>query len=157
MKQRYKNLILPTFVLCILTAYSGYALLSNKNTVFIVQSHRIVSTEILQKKRGPASTQNQQTFNFDCHKETQSAKVDSPQIFIKFENCLNLSTESQIRMLNETNQYIAQIFRHDEKLIATDYIQLSKGENILKFEISLNGKQKKTQIIKIDRQNSEIQ
>jgi hypothetical protein len=157
MKRRYKILLLPTFVLLTVSAYSTFALLAKENPLSMSRAKKTVLTSAPIKKRSIASVQSEQTLKFDCTKETQSAKVYTPQVFIKFENCPAVAKIQQLKLMNETNKYAAQMFRPQSNLIATDYIQLSKGENILKFEISLNDKQKKTQIIKIDRQSTEIQ
>jgi len=102
------------------------------------------------------------TLHFNCQSEDQSAEVPSSQVFIKFENCffyqeqIKLQT-TEFKLINQTNQYMAQIFQPSEDVIVTDFIQLAHGENILKFEFSLNSKQKITKTIKIQRINSEIQ
>lgn len=128
------------------------------------KNNKMMDANFIQKnKREIASVQNENTksLHFDCSKENQEtpqeAQVSSAQVLIKFENCQIKQTATQFKLVNQSNQYMAQIFRPSENVIVTDFIQLALGENILKFEFSLNDKQKKTQIIKIQRINSEIQ
>ena len=157
--RRYKALILPIIFLCAMTSYSAYSLFRPNDRLFLNKKKPTTDAHFIQKKnkRGIASIKKTNTINFDCNKENQPIKVDSPQVLIKFENCQTGPKVAQYSLINQTNQYMAQIFKPTGNIIVTDFIQLARGENILKFEISLNDKQKKTQTIKIERRTSEIQ
>ncbi len=155
-KKRFKALIFPIIFLCTISAYSSYSLIfSQKNS----KSTRQKQTRVLAqpKSRAIASVAVSKTIDFDCSQQNQVAKIASAQVFIKFKHCDSKQKNAEFKLVNQTNKYMAQIFRPSYDLITTDFIQLARGENILKLEISLNGEQKKTQIIKIDRISSEIQ
>lgn len=78
--------------------------------------------------------------------------VNSNHITLKMINCFNQSNlASNLKLLNKTNGYSAQLFKINKTDANTDFIQLENGDNILHFEISLNDGQKKTQTLKIHR------
>ena len=159
MKRRYRSLILPFLFLCAISAYSAVSLIGPSYSFQKQLQHQVADLNLTphKKNRGIASVEQANTVTFDCDKQNQSTQLYSAQVFIKFENCQIKQKISDYKLINQTNQYMAQIFRPSAGLITTDFIQLARGENILKFEISLNDKQKKTQIIKIQRLASEIQ
>ena len=98
-----------------------------------------------------------QTLTVGCEQSERTHQVSTSQVLLRFEGCDGEKKIVDFKLVNSTNSYMAQIFHSSENVIATDFIQLAKGENILNLEISLNDKQKKTQIIKIERISTEIQ
>lgn len=150
-----KELIFPFLFLCVISTVSVYSLFLSKHKDEKTVA-RLNTEAFVNKPRGPASVVESKTLIFDCDVKNQDNKINSTVVSIHFKNC-GSKQKSDLQLVNTTNQYIAQIFYPSDQIIATDFIQLAKGENILKFEISLNDKQKKTQIIKIDRVTSEIQ
>jgi hypothetical protein len=150
-----KQLIFPFLFLCATSVVSAYSLFMKKPVGAKVAA-QITSETLAKKSRAPAAVAEPKTLIFDCDLKNQDSKISATVVSIQFKNC-GTKKKSNVQLMNTTNQYMAQIFHPSDEIIATDFIQLAKGENILKFEISLNDKQKKTQIIKIDRVTSEIQ
>lgn len=153
MRQDYKVLIFPFLFLCATSTYFAYAFFYS--SISIATTKNETTLEVINsdknQSRGIASISNSQRISIDCQATNSVQAVDTEQVFIKFENCDELPITAELKLINTTNQYMAQLFHPMKGAITTDFIQLAKGENILKFEISLIDKQKKTQIIKIDR------
>jgi hypothetical protein len=161
--QKYAPFILPVLFLMFMSAYSVSAILSPRWAFEhrLGQNKHVDQSEIEilmpQKSRNIASIENKSTIMFDCAKENQTAKVYSQLVYIKFQNCLTRHKIEDYKLVNETNLYMAQFFKPSASLVSTDFIQLARGENILKFEISPNDEQKITKTIKIERLPFEIQ
>ena len=158
-KLTLKSFILPTLILCIITIYSVFSLFYPEKLVFAFKktSREPVQIAGSKKMRQIASLNEQQSIVVNCGQLDKTIQVASSQVLMKFQDCDNDKKLIEFKLVNTTNAYMAQIFHSSDNIIATDFIQLSKGENILNLEISLNDKQKKTQIIKIERISTEIQ
>lgn len=105
---------------------------------------------------------NSEVIVLDCKQLQQRLiRISSKSSTLRFENCGPHFLKSEKTLTNTTNHYVAQFFEANIKSkpnsFSTDFIQFEPGVNTLKFEISLNGEQKKTQTIKIERVQSEIQ
>lgn len=154
------SFIFPLVILCIVTAYSFFSLFyPEKIASFFKKSNRgLVQFAEVKQSRTLASVQQLQPLIINCADQFETyIQVTTSQVLLNFKDCENQVKADDIKLVNQTNLYMAQIFRSSQSTLATDFIQLAKGENILNFEISLNGKQKKTQIIKIERISTEIQ
>ncbi len=158
-KLSLKSFILPTIILCILTLYSVFSLLYPEKIVFSFKktAREPVQVAASKKNRQIASLNEQQSIVVKCGQLDKKIQVTSSQVLMRFQDCENEKKITEFKLVNTTNSYMAQIFHSSDNNIATEFIQLSKGENILNLEISLNDKQKKTQIIKIERISTEIQ
>ena len=78
--------------------------------------------------------------------------VNSNHITLQMTNCFEQAHQvNNLKLLNQTNGYSAQLFKINKTDAKTDFIQLENGDNILHFEISLNDGQKKTQTLRIHR------
>ncbi len=98
------------------------------------------------------------TFKLSCEEifedkfGLKKLNVNSNHITLKMTNCFDQSNQAKnLKLLNRTNGYSAQLFKINKTDAKTDFIQLENGDNILHFEISLNDGQKKTQTLRIHR------
>lgn len=159
MKPSYKSLLYPFLILCVVTVYSVLSLFYPGKIAFNFKKsqHELVQLAQLKDRRQIASVEEMQTLKVGCEQSDRTHQVTTSQVLLRFEGCENENRIVDFKLVNSTNSYMAQIFHSAENVIATDFIQLAKGENILNLEISLNDKQKKTQIIKIERISTEIQ
>lgn len=152
--------IFPVVILCIVTVYSFFSLFyPEKIASYFKKTNRgLVQFAEVKQSRTVASVQQLKPLIINCVDQFDTQiQVTTSQVLLNFKDCEDQIKIDDIKLVNQTNSYMAQIFRSSQNTIATDFIQLAKGENILNFEISLNGKQKKTQIIKIERISTEIQ
>jgi hypothetical protein len=88
-------------------------------------------------------------FEANCYFDVLEKTVDSGQVKFDFIDCL--PNDRQMKLINRTNGYEAQIFPSRGKKVSSDFIQLQQGENQLVLEISSTPGQIKSQIIKINR------
>ncbi len=156
--RRYKHIYVPLFILCVLASVSSFSLFHTPQSDLYVQQmlpDLKLATEFLSTNkptRKIASINSEKNkISFDCEKSNSNLSAQSNQVYIEFKNCALDQKTTEFKLVNQTNQYMAQLFHTKKNIYATDFIQLANGENILKLEISLNGKQKKTEIIKIQR------
>lgn len=164
MIRRLKFLIIPLFFLLLISGVTYYSIFVSKDNSlqgrFILQPSK--ETQVQLSQRLPASTElkNQKPKKiiiYDCLKKNdESLVVQHNNIFIKFLNC-SVKQPDQIQILNQSNGYMAQIFKVQNNEYLSDFIQLKKGINTLKIDFSLNDKQTKTQIIIIEQKLIEIQ
>lgn len=87
----------------------------------------------------------------NCGASEVQHSIDSEQVVLKLTHCGDSKYAKNVKLSNLSNEYAAQIFKSKNNDFYSDFIQLKKGENILRLEFSLNDKQNKTQIIKIHR------
>jgi hypothetical protein len=158
-KPSLKSLLYPFLILCVVTVYSVLSLFYPEKIALNFKKSQtgLVQLEQLKDQRQIASVEEMQTLTVGCEQPGRTHQVSTSQILLRFEDCENEKKIVDFKLVNSTNSYMAQIFHSAANVIATDFIQLAKGENILNLEISLNDKQKKTQIIKIERISTEIQ
>lgn len=159
MKPSFKSLLYPFLILCVVTAYSVLSLFYPEKIAlnFKKSQPELVQLAQFKDRRQIASVEEMQTLTVGCEQSDRTHQVSTSQVLLRFESCGDEKRIVDFKLVNSTNSYMAQIFHSAENVIATDFIQLAKGENILNLEISLNDKQKKTQIIKIERISTEIQ
>lgn len=156
--RRYRHIYLPLFILCGLVTVSLFSLFRTTKSDLYVQQllpDLKVATDFLSPNKPSRKIASiipeSAKISFDCLKTNAPLSAESNQIYIEFKNCALEQKSAEFKLVNQTNQYMAQLFHTKKNIYATDFIQLAQGENILKLEISLNGKQKKTEIIKIQR------
>lgn len=156
--RRIKFLIFPLITLFGLSGYTYFNL-------FYTGPSETQLVEVPQDRPSPKTLQqrqiantNEQQVSVECM-ETQLNAVLTIQknLMIKLVNCPASLDPAQIQILNQSNQYQAQVFKSQSGEYLTDFIQLAPGVNNLKLEFSLNDGQTKTQMIKIEQKTFEIQ
>ena len=102
-------------------------------------------------KRAPASvdvsTETALSTQFFCKHEKAlivkpAQKVKKNMVMLSFKVCLEEKQIQSVTLLNETNGFRAQIFKHNMGQYKTDYIQLNNGSNKLQAEVVLKDGQK---------------
>ncbi len=162
------HLLVPFLALSVITVLTYWSLFVsteplkvNSTEVAVIEKIPLGPTMKLNTKRTVASV-NSEVIVLDCKQLQQKLiRISSKSSTLRFENCAPTFLKSKKSLTNLTNHYVAQFFESNIKSkpnsFSTDFIQFEPGVNTLKFEISLNGEQKKTQTIKIERVQSEIQ
>lgn len=158
MFRRIKFLIFPLITLFGLSGYTYFNL-------FYTSPSETPLVELPQDRPSPKTLQgrqiantNEQQISVDCMGTQPNAVLTiQNNLMIKLENCPSSLDPSQIQILNQSNQYQAQVFKSQSGEYLTDFIQLTPGVNNLKLEFSLNDGQIKTQMIKIEQKPFEIQ
>lgn len=158
MFRRIKFLIFPLITLFGLSGYTYF------NLFYAGQSETQL-VEVPEDRPQPKALQQRQIANFneqqisvDCmanHLNTVSTLQKN--LMVKLVNCPTSLDPALIHVLNQSNQYQAQVFKSQSGEFLTDFIQLTPGVNNLKLEFSLNDGQTKTQMIKIEQKTFEIQ
>ena len=72
----------------------------------------------------------------------QAQKVKKNMVMLSFKICLDEKQIQSVTLLNETNGFRAQIFKHNLGQYKTDYIQLNNGSNKVQAEVVLKDGQK---------------
>ena len=163
----FSYLSIPFLALFVVTALTYWSLFvstesaqTNSSQVASVENLSLEAVQKLNIKRSLASVDTEVVV-LDCKQPQQKLiTITSKSSTLRFENCSPAFLQSKKSLTNLTNHYVAQFFESNIKSkpnsFSTDFIQFEPGVNTLKFEISLNGEQKKTQTIKIERIQSEI-
>lgn len=97
------------------------------------------------------------TAQVDCQSQNQTIETESPRMRLYASGCGELtdvmSLTSSIR--NETNGFVATIFRPKDQLFTTDFINLNEGENRIVIHLEDSKKQVET-ILQITRKPASL-
>lgn len=133
-----------------MTEFDAEVVTATSPSELIKISSPIVS--VIENIRQPASVieANSEILNISLNCEEAKRTQESPQSLVMLN--LNLCREiknSSVSIINTTNGFKAQLFKLTAKNYRTDFIQLSKGTNILVIESVLKDGQKKVQTLEI--------
>ncbi len=89
--------------------------------------------------------------NLFCDDQAQQQQKSSKDqlVMLNLNVCEDSKATKSISITNVTNGFKAQIFKMSAKNYRTDFIQLSKGVNILTIESVLKDEQKRVQTLEI--------
>ncbi|MBC7421657.1 MAG: hypothetical protein H7328_13090 [Bdellovibrio sp.] len=125
------------------------------NPAEMIRANPQVLEKAFESKRQPASSAENKSavMNVSLNCEDANKKIQKSTndqlVMLSLTICEEFKLISSIAMTNVTNGFKAQIFKMSAKNYRTDFIQLSKGTNILLIESVLKDGHKKVQTLEI--------
>lgn len=156
MSKLFSEIKFALLFLILISVLSGFTLINNESEKIVLNKAAIQNTasaisvdELF--KRAPASvngpTDLTLSTQFFCKHQKElvvkpTQKVKKNMVMLSFKICLDEKQIQSVTLLNETNGFRAQIFKHDLGHYKTDYIQLNEGSNKVSAEVVLKDGQK---------------
>jgi hypothetical protein len=142
--------------LVVISVLSALTLIDNEPEKIVLNKAATQNTSSVigvekQFKRIPAnanvSSETSLVAQFFCKQEKPlllkpTEKVKNNMVMLSFKICLDDKQIQSVTILNETNGFRAQIFKHNLGQYKTDYIQLNEGSNKVSAEVVLKDGQK---------------
>lgn len=157
MKKLFSEVKFALLFLVLVSVLSAVTLFSQDTEKVVLNKPTPQTTEVTELtvdelvKRTPASievpTELALSTQFFCKHEKAllvkpTQKVKKNMVMLSFKICLDEKQIQSVTLLNETNGFRAQIFKHNLGHYKTDYIQLNNGSNKVQAEVVLKDGQK---------------
>jgi hypothetical protein len=160
--RRIKFLLLPVLVLVFLTIYTAYSLFGPDETAerraLIQRTHEELQRVDGAQRRIAAAALDPKIVEVPCEQVRASPVVTKQKnVFIKLVGCGDDKALIPVALQGDAGQSLGKFFQSQPSEWLSEFLALREGANSFQVHYSLNGKHKKTQIIKIEMIATEIQ